>query len=134
MSKSKLAIALLAAGLMGSGAAWANDTRSAASANSATAQANRDTTTQANRDASAPGSKTERAKESLHDAGITTKVKAELAKEPGVSATHIKVDTDNGVVNLSGTAHSQQEADRAVAIAKSTKGVTTVNNHIDVTK
>ena len=72
-------------------------------------------------------------KTELSDSVITTKVKAEFAKDKTVSATHVKVDTDsNGVVTLSGTAKSKAEADKAVSIAKSTKGVTSVNNEIVV--
>ncbi|MEO6117573.1 MAG: BON domain-containing protein [Methylotenera sp.] len=69
----------------------------------------------------------------LGDAVITTKVKAEFAKDKTVSATAIKVETDsNGLVQLSGTVKSQAEADKAVMIAKNTKGVTGVKNDIVV--
>lgn len=72
-------------------------------------------------------------KTELSDSVITTKVKAEFAKDKVVSATHIKVDTDNnGVVTLSGKAKTKAEADKAVSIAKSTKGVTSVKNEIVV--
>lgn len=77
-------------------------------------------------------SKSANAREAVSDATITTKVKAELAKEKAVSATRIHVDTDNGVVKLSGTARSQQEADRAASIAKGTKGVVSVDNNIQI--
>lgn len=67
------------------------------------------------------------------DAVITTKVKAEFAKDKAVSATDIKVDTDsNGMVQLSGTAKSKAEADKAVTLAKNVKGVTSVKNDIVV--
>ena len=67
------------------------------------------------------------------DAVITTKVKAEFAKDKTVSATDIKVETDsNGLVQLSGNAKSQAEADQAVKIAKNVKGVTGVKNDIVV--
>ena len=80
-----------------------------------------------------PTTKTDKAKEAVSDSMITTKVKAELAKEKGVSATHIKVDTDNsGVVTLSGTARSKAEADKAASLARDVKGVTSVNNNIQV--
>jgi hypothetical protein len=47
-----------------------------------------------------------------------------MVKDPVVSALHIKVDTDDkGVVQLSGNAKSQAEADKAVAIAKKVEGV-----------
>jgi osmotically-inducible protein OsmY len=43
------------------------------------------------------------------------------------------VDTDDkGVVQLSGTAKTQTEADRAVEIATSVEGVTSVSNEITV--
>lgn len=77
-------------------------------------------------------SRSANAREAVSDATITSKVKAELAKEKDVSATRIHVDTDNGVVKLSGTARSQQEADHAASIAKSTKGVVSVDNNIQV--
>ena len=77
-------------------------------------------------------SKTEKAKEYVQDATITTKVKAEFAKDKDVSATHIKVDTDHGVVKLSGEAKSRDEADKAATIAQGTKGVVSVDNEIQV--
>ena len=66
------------------------------------------------------------------DALITTKIKAEHAKDRDVSATKISVDTTNGVVTLGGTAKSKAEADKAVALAKNVKGVTSVKNNIKV--
>ncbi|GAB7563962.1 hypothetical protein LG202_20010 [Methylobacillus methanolivorans] len=67
----------------------------------------------------------------LSDSVVTTKVKAAFAKDKLVSATDIKVETDSdGLVQLSGTAKSKAEAERAVKIAKSVKGVTAVKNDI----
>ncbi|MES2502654.1 MAG: BON domain-containing protein [Pseudomonadota bacterium] len=69
----------------------------------------------------------------LGDAVITTKVKAEFAKDKTVSATDIKVETDSsGLVQLSGTAKSQAEVDKAIVLAKNVKGVTSVKNDIVV--
>ena len=69
----------------------------------------------------------------VKDSVITTKIKAAMAKDSEVSATKIKVDTDNsGVVTLSGTAKSQREADKAIQIAKGTEGVMSVNSQIHV--
>ena len=71
----------------------------------------------------------------VKDSVITTKIKTKLAAEHLGSAKHIKVDTDkNGVVWMSGTANSQEEADKAVAIARDTEGVKSVNSHIKVRK
>ena len=67
------------------------------------------------------------------DSVITTKIKAKLFEEKMSSLFHIKVDTDNkGVVQLSGTAKSQAEADKAVAIAKKVEGVSMVNSNIKI--
>jgi hyperosmotically inducible protein len=117
--KSRIAIACIVAGSMiAPGAAYAWGTNKSAQSNEATT-------------AQAPSSSTS-VKEAVSDATITTKIKAEMAKERGVSASHIKVDTDNGVVKLSGTARSRDEADRAAAIAKETKGVVSVRNDIQI--
>ena len=72
-------------------------------------------------------------KTEVKDSVITTKIKAEYAKDKLVSATHVKVDTDNaGKVQLSGTAKSKAEADQAVTLAKNVKGVTSVENNIQI--
>ena len=73
------------------------------------------------------------AKAYVKDSVITTKVKAKLAAEKLASAVHIKVDTDDkGVVVLSGTAKTQEEADKAVSIARSIEGVAMVENKIKI--
>jgi len=83
-------------------------------------------------------SKTEKAmdkvKETVGDAAITAKIKTEFAKDKGVSAMNINVDTDkNGKVTLKGTARTREEAAKAESIAKSVNGVTSVKNEIRVT-
>jgi hyperosmotically inducible protein len=71
----------------------------------------------------------------VKDSVITTKIKTKLAAEHLGSAKHIRVDTDkNGAVWMSGTANSQDEADKAVAIARDTEGVKSVSSHIKVRK
>ena len=78
-------------------------------------------------------STTQNVKEAVSDSVITTKIKAEYAKDKTVSMLKISVDTDDkGVVTLSGNAKSQAEADQAVKIARDTKGVTSVKNNIMV--
>lgn len=67
------------------------------------------------------------------DSVVTTKVKAAFAKDKLVSASDIKVETDNhGMVQLSGTAKSKLEAEQAIKLAKSVKGVTSVQDNIIV--
>lgn len=70
----------------------------------------------------------------VKDSVITTKIKAKLAAKTHLgSLKDIKVDTDkNGAVFLSGMAHSQAEVDKAVSIARDTKGVVTVHNDIKI--
>ena len=72
----------------------------------------------------------------VKDSVITTKIKTKLAAEHLASAKHIKVDTDmNGVVWMTGTANSQDEVDKAIAIARDTEGVKSVNSdHLKVRK
>ena len=84
-------------------------------------------------DASGKKTMTENVKEEVGDSVITTKIKAEYAKDKTVSATSVKVETDDkGVVTLSGTVKSKAEADQAVKLARNTKGVTSVKNEINV--
>lgn len=72
-------------------------------------------------------------KENVGDGVINTKIKAEYAKDKDVSAMKIKVDTDDkGVVTLSGNASSRAEADKAVKIARDTKGASLVKDEIKV--
>ncbi|MGZ8290726.1 MAG: BON domain-containing protein [Telluria sp.] len=71
-------------------------------------------------------------KENVADAVITTKIKADLVKEPDLSALAIKVETENGVVMLSGFVGSKADADRAVRLAKGVKGVTNVKSDLKV--
>ena len=71
----------------------------------------------------------------VKDSVITTKIKTKLAAEHLGSTKHIKVDTDmNGVVWMSGTTNSQDEIDKAVAIARNTEGVKSVNSDLKVQK
>ena len=71
----------------------------------------------------------------VKDSVITTKVKAKLADEKMSSLVHIQVDTDdNGVVFLSGNVRTQEEADKAVSIARTTEGVTSVKSNLEIRK
>lgn len=68
----------------------------------------------------------------VKDSYITTKVKAELAKDRGTSATHIHVTTKDGVVMLDGTVASTAEKELAEKDAKKVKGVMGVHNGLSV--
>ncbi|MBI2801073.1 MAG: BON domain-containing protein [Gammaproteobacteria bacterium] len=70
-------------------------------------------------------------KEFVKDSAITTKIKAKLAAEHLNSLGNIHIDTDkNGVVSMTGTARTQAAADQAVAIARQTEHVKSVDSHI----
>ena len=66
------------------------------------------------------------------DTAITTKVKAGLVKEPNLESLGIHVETEKGVVMLSGFVKSKSEADQAVKVAKSVDGVSNVKSAIQV--
>ena len=68
----------------------------------------------------------------VKDSYITTKVKAELAKDKGTSATDIHVTTKDGVVMLDGTVGSTAEKELAEKDAKKVKGVMGVHNGLTV--
>lgn len=69
----------------------------------------------------------------VKDSIITTKVKTKLASEHLGSIANVRVDTDkDGIVFLSGTVRSQEEANRAIALARETEGVKAVNSKLAV--
>ena len=70
--------------------------------------------------------------EVVTDAAITSAVKTKFLAEPGVPGTSINVDTNNHVVTLTGTVKSKAEAEKAMAIARDTKGVKRVVNHLKI--
>jgi hyperosmotically inducible periplasmic protein len=73
------------------------------------------------------------AKTMISDSAITTKIKADLAQEKVSSLVKISVETDSkGMVTLGGTAGSKDAVDRATTIARAVKGVTSVENHIQI--
>jgi osmotically-inducible protein OsmY len=64
---------------------------------------------------------------------VTAQVKAKLANDPDTSALDINVKTiQGGIVQLSGSAKSQHEKNRAAELARTVKGVTEVRNNITV--
>lgn len=66
--------------------------------------------------------------EYVDDSVVTTKVKAMLFDEPNLRSGQINVETFKGVVQLSGFVSTQADINRAVQIARSVKGVTSVKN------
>ena len=66
------------------------------------------------------------------DAAITASVKTRLAKDDLTSLIDIDVDTYNGVVTLYGKVPNQRALDRAVALARNTRGVRRVVSKLAV--
>lgn len=64
----------------------------------------------------------------VDDSAITTKVKAAIFNEPSLKSAEIKVETFKGRVQLSGFVSSRASIDRAVIVAQSVTGVTSVGN------
>lgn len=73
-------------------------------------------------------SKHESTGEYLDDSAITTKVKAAIFNEPSLKSFEINVETYKGVVQLSGFVSSESDIKKAVEVARSVKGVTSVKN------
>lgn len=68
----------------------------------------------------------------IDDATVTTRVKTRFARDDQVSAMNINVDTNDGVVQLSGYAGSEAEKSRAAEIASQVPDVKSVQNNIVV--
>ncbi len=69
----------------------------------------------------------------VKDATITAKVKSRLLWNRNIEGLHIDVDTNRGVVTLSGGIESAIKRDLAVQIAKNTSGVRKVVDRLQVT-
>jgi hyperosmotically inducible protein len=71
----------------------------------------------------------------VKDSAITVAVKSQLAAKHIDSLGNISVDTDrDGVVWLSGTAHTQDAINQAIAVTRATDGVRSVHSTLTVKK
>jgi len=66
------------------------------------------------------------------DASVSLAVSAALARDPDLTVSRIDVQTRNGVVRLTGPAPSEEAKARAGEIAKTVKGVASVDNALEV--
>jgi hypothetical protein len=66
------------------------------------------------------------------EAGLSAKIKSKMALDEVVRARTIKVSTTDGVVTLDGTVRSVAEREQALKLARDTKGVTRVVDHLVV--
>ncbi len=69
-------------------------------------------------------------REAIADAEITSRIKAAMLSDPGLTGADISVDTNRGVVSLTGTVKSQEQAALASAHAQRQDGVMRVDNRI----
>lgn len=66
------------------------------------------------------------------DTATTSEVKAKLLADDIVPSRNVKVETTDGVVQLSGIVESQAQSDRAESVAKAVEGVKSVKNDLKV--
>ncbi len=74
----------------------------------------------------------ETAGEYVDDTTITTKVMAEIVKDPSLKIFQVSVETFQNVVQLSGFVDSPQNVARAGALASNVRGVRSVKNDLIV--
>ncbi len=68
----------------------------------------------------------------IDDSVVTTSVKAALMAEESIKSIDFKVETNKGVVQLSGFSNDAAQIERAVAVAKSVSGVKDVQNRMSI--
>jgi len=68
----------------------------------------------------------------LSDSVLTAKVKAALLKDLRLTAFAIDVETQEGIVRLSGSVDNKEQVMHAAEIAAGVEGVIAVNNSLDV--
>lgn len=75
-------------------------------------------------------SKSDSVKGYAGDTATTSEIKAKLLADDTVPSRKVKVETTDGVVQLSGTVDSQAQIERAESIAKAVDGVKSVKNDL----
>lgn len=68
--------------------------------------------------------------EHIDDTTITATVKAKLAAEKGTTLTRVQVDTNRGLVQLTGVVETAADRAKAEQIARSVGGVKGVRNNL----
>jgi hypothetical protein len=72
------------------------------------------------------------AEDAIAHGAVTAKIKSKMVLDDLVKARNIHVETNGSVVTLTGVVDSEAERQRAVELAKETKGVTSVIDHLRV--
>jgi osmotically-inducible protein OsmY len=73
-------------------------------------------------------------KEVVTDAAVTTALKAQYLADETLRRATISVTTNNGVVTLAGVVPTRTTHSKALEIAGRAKGVTRVEDHLEITK
>lgn len=120
-------IAVVLSSVLAGGSAFAAD---ATDAQSSMMSTNKENAAEPNRDKHS--SALDATKSTASDTMITTKVKAELLQADNIESGDISVETDNGVVTLSGFVSSQEQIKHAVDVAGKVKDVASVNDKLNV--
>ena len=74
----------------------------------------------------------EKAKDTVAEAALTTKIKAKMALDDTIKARRIDVSTSGGTVTVKGAVASKAEHDRAIALTRETNGVTRVVDELAI--
>lgn len=70
--------------------------------------------------------------QAMSDASISTAVQAKLTSDRVSNFARVDVDTERGVVNLSGVVQSAEQKARAEELARQVDGVKRVNNNLQI--
>ena len=71
--------------------------------------------------------------QALEDKIIVGKINSKLIVEPNMRSLNIDVDSNNGVVTLTGIVSNAEQKNRALEIAKATAGAVKVVDNLKVT-
>jgi len=75
---------------------------------------------------------TRKIKETVSEAGLTTKIKAKMALDDTLKSRAIDVSTEGSTVTVAGTVPSVAAHNRALALARETAGVSVVVDHLKI--
>jgi len=70
--------------------------------------------------------------ETMSDSAITAAVQGKLTSDRVSNFTRVDVDTERGIVNLTGVVQSADQKARAAELARQVNGVKRVNNNLQI--
>jgi hyperosmotically inducible protein len=70
--------------------------------------------------------------QTMTDSKITASVQSKLTADRISNFSRVDVDTERGVVNLSGVVPSAEQKSRAEELARQVNGVTRINNNLQI--